>query len=311
MASAMFHVKQLARPGKRGFLRGLDGSGILHGLARTGLKRAGAGLGLMLGAALAGCSAPADSNAAAGVAQAAVPPAPPAPPAAAATPGAVVFTDNDQAGEAKRAFSYIWPAAVSAVPALTGRFSAERDGLLAGQKADWAEALREFAGSDCAGCVMRDFQKEWAVVADLPRFLSLSASFYEYTGGAHGNGAHDALVWDREAEAALDPKAMFTTPAALQDALGAAWCKALKAQRQERLGDGYSDDGFFQCPPIADLTVLVGSSDKRSFNRIGLLAAPYVAGSYAEGTYEVTLPVTPAVLAAVKPAYRAAFTTEK
>jgi hypothetical protein len=33
-----------------------------------------------------------------------------------------------------------------------------------------------------------------------------------------------------------------------------------------------------------------------------------VAGSYAEGAYEVTLPVSPAVLETVKPAYAAAFT---
>jgi hypothetical protein len=149
------------------------------------------------------------------------------------------------------------------------------------------------------------------VVANLPRFLSLSASLYEYGGGAHGDSAFDALVWDREAKQALDPKAMFTSPAALQAALGAPWCKALKAERAKRLGPDYADDGFFECPAIADLTVLLGSSDRKSFNRIGLLAAPYVAGSYAEGAYEVTLPVTPSVMAAVKPAYRAAFAARK
>ncbi len=145
------------------------------------------------------------------------------------------------------------------------------------------------------------------MVADLPRFLSLSASFYEYSGGAHGNGAFEGLVWDRKAKAAFDPKTMFRSQAALQDALGAAWCKALKAERTKRLGADYSDDGIFACPPISDLTVLVGSSNKRSFDRIGLIAAPYVAGSYAEGSYEMTFPVTPKVLAAVKPEYKAAF----
>ncbi|MEO0056797.1 MAG: hypothetical protein RIT17_233, partial [Pseudomonadota bacterium] len=34
-------------------------------------------------------------------------------------------------------------------------------------------------------------------------------------------------------------------------------------------------------------------------------------GSYAEGPYEVTLPVTQAVLAAVKPEYKAAFALAK
>jgi len=225
--------------------------------------------------------------------------------------GAVAFEDNSSKDEAAREFAYGWPAQVSAVPELVGRLTAERDTLLAEQKAEWDAAIRDFAGQDCVSCVNRGFEKSWEVVADLPRFLSLSADFYAYTGGAHGNSAHDALVWDREAKAAIDPKAMFTSPAALQTTLGDAWCKALKAERMKRMGDDYSDDGFFQCPPIADLTVLPGSSNGRSFNRIGLLAAPYVAGSYAEGTYEVTLPVTAKLLDAVKPEYKPAFAVAK
>jgi hypothetical protein len=299
MAVAMFRVKQW----QEGVWRGSKG-----GLGRAGAAIARAGLGLTA-VAIAACSSSDGIAAQAGssVTEALTPPAPPAAP----VPGKADFADNAEQGEAKRDFAYSWPAEVSAVPALAQRFTAERDTLLADQKADWAESLREFADQDCGGCVNRSFEKSWDVVADLPRFLSLSASFYEYSGGAHGNGAFDALVWDREAQTAFDPKAMFRSEAALQDALGAAWCKALKAERSQRLGEEYSDDGFFQCPPVADLTVLVGSSDKQRFNRIGLLAAPYVAGSYAEGSYEVTLPVTPAVLAAVKPEYKAAFALGK
>lgn len=236
----------------------------------------------------------------------AIPATPPAP-----APAKVTFADNAKQGEAERKFAYDWPAAVSAVPELTARFTAERDELLAEQKADWEDSLREFADGDCLGCMQRDYQKTWDVVANLPRFLSLSAAFYNYSGGAHGNYAWDTLVWDRTAKKAFDPKAMFISPAALQAALGGPWCKALKAERTKRLGADYSDDGFFQCPPIEDLTVLVGSSDRKSFNRIGLIAAPYVAGSYAEGAYELTFPVTAKVRAAVKPEYRAAFALGK
>lgn len=225
--------------------------------------------------------------------------------------GAVAFADNAEDGEAVREFAYAWPAQVSAIPALAARLTAERDGALAEQKADWTAALQEFAGGDCIACVNRGYEKTWEVVADLPRFLSLSASTYAYTGGAHGNGNFDALVWDREAGAAIDPKAMFRSPEALQEALGAGWCKALKAERTERLGEDYSDDSIFTCPPIADLVVLPGSASKTAFDRIGLLAAPYVAGSYAEGPYEVTLPVTPKVLDAVSPEYRAGFALGK
>jgi len=53
--------------------------------------------------------------------------------------------------------------------------------------------------------------------------------------------------------------------------------------------------------------VILGSADKQHFTRIGVLIDPYAAGPYAEGGYEVTLPVTPAVLRAVKPEYRALF----
>jgi hypothetical protein len=301
MATGMFRVKHRHTGEKRVY----EG-----GKARSSGRKYRVAAIAALAVLTAACSSPEEIAETAGLAQSAasVPPAPPAPPAPA--PGKEAFTDKAAQGEAEREFAYSWPAEVSAVPPLIARFTAERDRLLADQKADWEGALKEFTFEDCAGCVMRSFEKEWEVVADLPRFLSLSATFYEYSGGAHGNGAFDALVWDREAKAGFDPKDMFR-PEALQDALGAAWCKALKRQRMGRLGESYSDDGFFQCPPIADLTVLVGSSDGRAFNRIGLLAAPYVAGSYAEGAYEVTLPVTPAVIAAVKPEYKAAFALAK
>lgn len=305
MVDAMFRVKQWQEGVWRGSKGGL-------GRADTSLLRAGAGL---LAVVLAACSAPAEiaakSGAEASGKVAADAPAPPAPPAAPASGPMVTFTDNAEQGVAKRAFVYSWPAAVAAIPDLAARLTAERDAMLAEQKSDWSSALAEFGDKDCVSCVNRDFEKSWDVVANLPRFLSLSASWYDYSGGAHGNFAFDALVWDREANRAIDPKAMFRSPAALQDAVGEAWCRKLGAERQKKLGEDYSDDGFFGCPPVADLTVLVGSSDKQRFNRIGLLAAPYVAGSYAEGSYEVTLPVTPAVLAAVKPEYKAAFALGK
>lgn len=314
----MFHVKQPRNAALEGVWKG-SGGGLEP--FNGGLKRAGGGLaGACFGAAcllMAGCSSPEEVARDTGIAQstatAPAAPTPPAPPTPAADK--VAFTDNasDGTGDdaAKRDFAYSWPAAVSASPELARQFTAERDKLLADQKSEWAASVKEFAGQDCVSCVNREFQKNWEVVADMPRFLSLSADVFEYSGGAHGNYWTEALVWDREAKAARDPKTMFTSKAALQDALGAAWCKALKVERGKKMGADYNDDGFFPCPPIADLAVLLGSSDKKSFNRIGLIAAPYVAGSYAEGAYEVTLPVTPKVLAALKPEYKAFFALGK
>lgn len=289
--AGMFHVKHAPHSAKH--------------RAKRGYARSGRGLAAIMAAVLA-CAAPG-----AGLAQS-------VPTAGQVAPKPDLrarLVDHEGTGNTTRDFVYRWPAAVSAIPALAAQLAAERERLLAEQKGEWQASLKEFAGEDCGGCTIRDFQKTWKVVTNLPRFLSLSVEVYEYTGGAHGNYYTDALVWDRQAKAAVMPEDMFRSPAALQDALGAEWCKGLNAERIKRMGAETSqmieDDGIFPCPPIADLAVLLGSSNRRRFNRIGLIAAPYVAGSYAEGQYEVTLPVTAKVLAAVKPEYAAAFATAK
>jgi hypothetical protein len=274
---------------------------VKHGPARAATGA------VVLAAALAACSSPeevADKTgiAATPAAAAAVPPAPPEPAAE-----KVEFNDNEAKGEITRDFAYGWPAAVSAIPELAKTLTAERDKLLADQKADWQESLTALAGEDCGACMMRDQQTTWEVVADTPRFLSLSRAFYEFSGGAHGNRGTSSLVWDREAKKALEPEAFFTSEKALQDVFGPRFCKLLKVERAKRLGEDMGDDSIFPCPPVKDLTILLGAKSKTRFDRIGLIADAYVAGSYAEGQYEFTIPVSGAILKAVKPEYRSAF----
>ena len=154
------------------------------------------------------------------------------------------------------------------------------------------------------------YTAEWKVVADLPGWLSLSADVATYTGGAHGNYTVRSLVWDKENERSVDAVALFESPAALEKALGDRFCEGLDRERAERRGTPVaeeSDEMFDQCPEIGELEVLVGSSNRRAFNRLTLYAGPYVAGPYSEGAYEVNLPVDAAVLAAVRPEYREAF----
>ena len=43
------------------------------------------------------------------------------------------------------------------------------------------------------------------------------------------------------------------------------------------------------------------------FDHVAVTADAYVAGPYAEGAYTITLPLTAAMLARLKPAYRAGF----
>ncbi len=150
----------------------------------------------------------------------------------------------------------------------------------------------------------------WEVVADLPGWLSLSAALDSYRGGAHPNYGFDTIVWDKEGERALEPVAFFTSPEALDEALGERLCEALNAERAKRRGtpvEEGSTDSFDACIKPDETNLLLGSSNGRTFNRIGIQIAPYLAGPYAEGSYEFTFNMDEDLLAIVRPEFREAF----
>lgn len=238
-------------------------------------------------------------------------------PAAIATAAAksepVAFTDNAEREGAEREFTYKWPAQVSAQPELAKLLIADRDKALAQERRDWEAAIAD-CPADAVPCRNRSYSLDWKLVADTPRYLSLSGDVGGYTGGAHGMYGLRSLVWDKQARTAVDGVALFRSPAALDAALGPKLCAALNAEREKRRGepvDPQAPDefgtGFDQCQKVENATVLVGSSNGRAFDRIGIWFGPYVAGSYAEGAYELNFPVDAAVLKAVKPEYAAAF----
>ncbi|WAT19070.1 DUF4163 domain-containing protein [Aurantiacibacter sp. MUD11] len=150
----------------------------------------------------------------------------------------------------------------------------------------------------------------WEVVANLPDWLSLSADLSSYTGGAHPNYGFDTIVWDKQRNIALEPIAFFTSPAALDRALGEQLCEALNRERERRRGrpvEEHSNDPFDSCVKPDETNLLLGSTDGALFNRIGIQIAPYLAGPYAEGSYEFTFPVTAELLQTVREEYRGAF----
>lgn len=228
----------------------------------------------------------------------------------------VEFIDEESRGEAARDFAYGWPAQATAIAPLAAILEAARSEELARQKAEWEESVAEFAtaedGYECFSCVNRSYAKSWLVAADTPRFLVLAAENFTYTGGAHGNTQYDGIVWDRDAKGeageALAPLALFVDPVALENTVHGDYCKTLLTLRGERLEFDISDvNPFDECPPVTEFVVLPKSSDGERFDQLAFLAAPYVAGSYAEGSYEFSIPVTEAILGAVKPEYRGAF----
>ena len=206
-------------------------------------------------------------------------------------------------------FEYAYPEAAGRIPELAAlldsRLDERREDLATGA----ADARRRTRGEGFP-YNKHSYMAEWKVVADLPDWLSLSNTFHTYTGGAHGMYGVTSLVWDKEREEALEGIDLFASPRALDEALGERFCEALNREREKRREapvDPESDDIFTNCPEVEDLTVLLGSSSRRAFDRLTLYAGPYVAGPYAEGAYEVDLRVDVAVLDAVRPEYRESF----
>jgi hypothetical protein len=210
-------------------------------------------------------------------------------------------------------FSYSWPAAAGNIPALARRLE---DELEQHKQELVVSAQKGKQESDSNGFPFNPhyYSEDWKVVANLPHWLSLTGKFSTYTGGAHGNYGLETLVWDKKVGRGFGAIEMFSSAKALGDALGHNVCKALdreRAKKRKGMPKGQLLDEFQKCVGLDQATVLVGSSNGKTFNRVGVWFGPYVAGPYSEGAYELNFPVDKAVLETVKPAYRDAFSAAR
>lgn len=207
-------------------------------------------------------------------------------------------------------FAYAYPAQAAAIADLKAWLDKDLAKQKAALIADASEGRKDAKQNDYPFHAYEG-STTWQVVTDLPGWLSLSAAIDSYTGGAHPNHWFGALLWDKAANARRAAVDLFTSQAALKAAIARPFCAALdRARKERRGGEDWGGDGideFTRCIDPLEQVVILGSKGGKGFDRIGFLIAPYNAGPYAEGDYEVTLPVTPALLATVKPEYRSAF----
>ncbi len=193
--------------------------------------------------------------------------------------GAYEFKDDTKKDGSERTFTYAWPREVSAIPKLAADLEKRRAKALAEQKRSWTE-LVEDCPPDAISCRTNAFELIWQVVADTPRFLSLSNSLYVYSGGAHGNYGRDGVVWNRKSERLLQPVDLFVSPQALGTAIRPAACAALNKDREKRRGQPVPQGAAEwpdQCPDLDKTVLFLGSSDGNRFDRIGIYYAPYAA----------------------------------
>jgi hypothetical protein len=205
------------------------------------------------------------------------------------------------------AFSYSWPAAVEVEPVLRARLARE----MAAERVEARRTAKEdrvARGGDFP-FNPHDFEKTWRIAGGTERLLSLAASMHSYTGGAHGNLAFDALLWDRNADRPVEPAALLGAEAIA--ALTPRYCAALDAEREERRGEPVqrdSDDSFSACPPLAEQVLAFRDSDGNGrFDMLEALIPPYVAGPWVEGPYPLEVPFAAADLGGIPAEYRMSF----
>lgn len=221
-------------------------------------------------------------------------------------PAAKPFAAEDKT--ALYEFTFSWPAEAAAIPELVTRFKAEmakaKAELIGG--AEEVKAMRDKEGDD-----FQPFTSSTAyeTAGQSQRLLSLAVEVWEYTGGAHGNGGTGALLWDRTAKREVDFSDLFAQPDNRDRLLTQRWCDALNTAREEKRGEPVGGDGMFDnCPKFDEIAIIPADKNLNGrFDMLLLVASPYVAGPYAEGSYEIGLPVTPDLIATLKREYQPSF----
>jgi hypothetical protein len=205
-------------------------------------------------------------------------------------------------------FHYGWSAEADAVPQLVERFKAAMDKtkaeLLANARTGKAEREKQdFPFNPYSSST------DYNTAGQSRRLLSLSVEVASYTGGAHGNYGTSGLLWDRQAQKQIKVANLFAAAQNMDRLLTQPWCDALNEAREEKRGEPVGGDGTFdECPKLADISIIPADKDKDGkFDRLLLIADPYVAGPYAEGSYEIELPVSDDVIAALRSEYRDSF----
>lgn len=221
---------------------------------------------------------------------------------AAATPVTIVSETPDLD------FSYKWSGEANAIPALARRFR----GDAATRKAEMlrsANAEKAFRVKQKMVWNGLQFSRNWETSGQSPRLLSLVSFTSAYTGGAHPNSNTTALLWDRRAAQEITIASLLRSGQSWDGAIRQPFCVLLNRERAKRRQEPVrSGEWPSQCPALKELTIALADENRNGrFDHLAITADAYVAGPYAEGAYEISLPLTATMLARLKPDYRPSF----
>lgn len=206
-------------------------------------------------------------------------------------------------------FRYQWPSQASAIPALRRQLIAQMHHDRS-RYTRMAEVDRRERGDKEFPFFPYSFSRVLHFAGQSGRLVSFADERITFTGGAHGNPSTKALLWDRSLRDAVSFRGLFArSPKSI---LQPGYCKQLAAQRRQKTGTENVFSIWEQCPDPLKQSVIPEDKDHDGrFDSINVTANPYEVGSYAEGYYIVMLPVTPALINALKPQYRSSFEVQR
>jgi hypothetical protein len=138
---------------------------------------------------------------------------------------------------------------------------------------------------------------DWDYTAKAGGIVSLVGTSYEFTGGAHGMTFTETLIARADTGETMTFESMLMPSRAPSPALTIAICEALKAEKVARMDSPTIMDEPIVCAgpganiPLNDARIaLAPSSDADRFGGAYVFFEPYAVGSYAEGSYTLTVP---------------------
>ena len=208
-------------------------------------------------------------------------------------------------------FSYLWPARASQIRGLHAFLQADMEKMFKQASKDAAEDVQR-ARAKHYPFRQHSYSMSWDSEGETPRLISLEGSLAFDTNGAHPNSGTKSLLWDQQTDRQTFLASLFGKADQLPALTRADFCHGLDAERARRRDGEKLEGEFAQCPAYKELAiVLVDRNHNHRFDHISFVASPYVAGPYVEGEYDISLAVSPKVIAALKPEFRKSFEVQR
>lgn len=203
-------------------------------------------------------------------------------------------------------FTYDLPTLPDTVPLLASQLESLQDRARYAYDEGRAE-LAEMMPEGSAMVAGYEHSQQWSVTGQTDALIALGSETYSYTGGAHGNTAFDALVWDVASDRPIGILGLFTNRYLGLSMIDEPFCVSLREQQVERMGEIAEDDFWADCPSLDQVAIAPTGSDNGPFTGFRVRVPPYIAGPYAAGSFDVDVPVTAEMLEQLKLEYRSSF----